>query len=369
MVDKIINQTINSFKYRWKTLVISFALTFTLVFLQQSGLKLPTLFNSLCFVDSCQKGIASPLTDETKALDVIRPQLEKKENNFEVKKPVSLVPQAFAVGDFQEASAYSLVEFETGKVIAEKNLSKSLPIASLTKIMTAVVALDLTSPEDLFTVSEKASKTQPTRLAFTAGDKATVEELLNGIMLTSANDCAYILQEGIDEKYGKGTFIRAMNAKAKFLGMKDSYFTNPAGFDFRNPFSSVEDLTVLTHYALTNYPLFAQIVQKDHEILEANENHREEYLNNWQGLLGVYPGVSGVKIGNTDDAGKTTAVVSERGGVKLIAILLGAPGVLERDLWTAQLLDFGFENNYGLVPVKVTEEQLTEKYATWKYFN
>src|SRR5690606_3687251 len=96
--------------------------------------------------------------------------------------------------------------------------------------------------------------------------------------------------------------------------------------------------------------------------------HKQFDLYNWNGLLGVYPGASGVKIGNTGDAQKTTIVTAERNGKKLLVVVLGAPGVLERDMWAAELLDLGFEKQYGMAPINVTEEQLRAKYKTWKYW-
>ena len=161
--------------------------------------------------------------------------------------------------------------------------------------------------------------------------------------------------------------MRAMNEKARFIGLKNTHFDNPQGFDGETHYSSVEDLAILTHYALSNYPLISEIVAKDHgELIPTAYHTRAEYLNNWNGLIGVYPGVKGVKIGNTGDAGNTTAVLSERDGKKVLAILLGASGVLERDLFASELLNIGFES-FSIPSFIITEEQLFEKYGTWKY--
>lgn len=99
-----------------------------------------------------------------------------------------------------------------------------------------------------------------------------------------------------------------------------------------------------------------------------DDNHKQADLYNWNGLLGVYPGVKGVKIGNTEDAGYATTVLAEREGKKILVVLLGAPGVLQRDLWPSMLLDIGFEK-LGLKPIGITEDQLRAKYSTWKYWN
>ena len=128
-------------------------------------------------------------------------------------------------------------------------------------------------------------------------------------------------------------------------------------------------MILLSRYALTKYPLIAAIVKKDYQLLPKNKNHKQYDLYNWNGLLGVYPEVQGVKIGNTDKAGKTTVVLARRNGVKLLTVVLGAPSVLKRDLWAAKLLDIGFNNLKGLQMVGVGEDMLKEKYNTWKYWN
>ena len=309
------------------------------------------------------------IPQKTDAFLSVSPKLKQKENQYSIKKEINLVSEAHAASDLDLVSAYAAVDFDSGKVLAQKNFSQRISIASITKVMTAVVALDLASPDELFAYTENALSQPATRLAFNPGDKLTLEELLNAILLTSANDCAEAIREGIDEKYGGDVFIRAMNEKAKFLGLKDTHFENPQGFDARQHYSTVHDVAILTHYALTNYPLIAEIVVKEYGELPPTPTHtRYEYLNNWNGLIGVYPGTTGVKIGNTDDAGNTTAVVSEREGKKIIAVVLGTAGVLQRDLRASELLDIGFLE-LGLSPIEVTEEQLLEKYGTWKYPN
>lgn len=343
----------------WKPFIAALVSVFIVTALQKGEISPSSLFHNTTLAD--------PSTKE-RAIDRVLPKLQNLENTFHLKKESSLVSSAYAGAQYDGAAAYAVVDFATGEVVLSKNLDKQLPIASITKVMTSVVTLDLATPEELFTVSELAPKAIPTRLALTPGEKMSVEELINAAILTSANDCTQVLQEGVDTKFGDEVFIKAMNAKARFLGLKNSSFTNPQGFDHRNHYSSVEDVAILTRYALTHYPLIAEIAKKDSEELLATSDHKYHWLNNWNGLVGTYPGAVGLKIGNTDDAGHTTTVVVEREGKKLIAVLLGAPGVLERDLWTSQILDVGFDK-YGIRPANITEEDLRVKYKTFKYFN
>ncbi|HZQ30086.1 MAG TPA: serine hydrolase [Patescibacteria group bacterium] len=314
--------------------------------------------------------LTSPLPSSNQIFQRLIPKLDQKPNNYSIKKNNSFIESSYAsTGDYSAAQAYAVVDFNTGDVIEEKNLSKPLPIASLTKIMTAVVALDLEKPDEQITISKKASHEEPTTIGVVENQKMTVQELLDAILLTSANDAAQAVRDGINTKYGSDIFVQAMNEKAKFLGLKNTNFANPQGFDDKDNFSTVEDLAVLTNYALKNYSVISEIVKNDYLFIPATKDHKQFDLYNWNGLLGVYPGVSGMKIGNTDDAGYTTVVVSEREGKKVIAVLLGATGVLERDLWTSEVLDSAFKKLGNLQPVQVTESDLRAKYSTWKYWN
>ncbi|MBI4067656.1 D-alanyl-D-alanine carboxypeptidase [Candidatus Gottesmanbacteria bacterium] len=340
----------------WRVFFVSLILGFLLAFVQNIIAGLPNI---------------SPLsfTSTTDNFYKLLPKLENIPNNFSLTTKQSFIPQTFASGSFDQATAYTVVDLDSGKVIAEKDLTGRHKIASITKIMTAIVALDLASPEEYFTATRRAAREQPTKIGLVVGQKMKLEELLNAVLLTSANDAAAMIKDGIDAKYGSSVFIRAMNAKASFLDLKNTSFDNPQGYDGDLNYSSVGDLAILTNYALTNYPLIRDIVEKDYQFLAQDSYHKQYDLYNWNGLLDVYPQVKGVKIGNTDKAGKTTVVVSEREGKKLVAILLGAPGVLERDLWTADLLDYGYHEEYGLEEINITESDLKHKYSTWQYFH
>jgi D-alanyl-D-alanine carboxypeptidase (penicillin-binding protein 5/6) len=335
----------------------TFIAIFAVVAMQKFGIRL--------------ERIISPIPDHQSAMDIINPKLLEKKNSFSLRKVQHLIPQAQAEKeeDYDKASAYVVMDYDTGEVIAEKNLSGRNPIASLTKVMSAVVTLDLVSPSREFTVAPRAASIEPTKIGVIPGQKLTVTELLEAALLTSANDAVEVLRDGVDSYYKEPIFVQAMNQKAKFVGLKNTSFANPQGFDNKDNYSSVEDLAILARYALTQYPLIAQIVKNDYLFLPENSSHKQYDLYNWNGLMDVYPNVSGVKIGNTDDAGMTTIVVSEREGKKLMVVLLGAPGIIERDLWASQLLDLGFMRTKGLAAINVTEEQLKDKYKSWHYWN
>lgn len=339
--------------YGLKVFAISFGLVFLMVLFPKLGITSKLL---------------NPAPNKATGMEIIKPKLSQIPNNFKVKEGVSLVKTSYAASDFDQASSYIVIDFNSGKVLLQKDADKKLPIASLTKLMSAVVALDISSPSEAFQVSESASKIEPTRMGVITGEKMTLEELLNGGLLTSANDAMEVIKEGIDQDFNQSVFVDSMNQKAKDIGLSNSHFTNPQGFDNPNHYSSASDLAVLSHYALTNYPLIAGIVKKDYQFLPSSSSHKQFDLYNWNGLLDVYPGVEGVKIGNTDEAGYTDIVLSERNGKKVLAVVLGAPGVLERDLWAGELLDSGF-NRLGEGSANITETQLRAKYSSWKYWN
>ncbi len=299
----------------------------------------------------------------------VEPKLEKIQNTFSLKDDTSSAPQAYASADYDNAAAYAVVNLDTGDVLAEKNDTREVPIASLTKIMSAVVALDLAKPGDEFTVTQDAANEIPTKIGVVPGQKMRLDELLHAALMTSANDAVQVIRDGINAKYGSSVFTEAMNRKAEFLGLTDTHFTNPQGFDNSQHYSSAYDLAILTHYALQNYPLISQIVQEDYQKLSQNTDHKQFDLYNWNGLLDVYPGTMGMKIGNTEKAGYTSIVVAKRQGTSIGVVLLGAPGIVQRDLWVSELLDLGFQKTLGLSPVNVTEQQLMAKYATWHYWN
>lgn len=245
----------NNFKPHWKIFWMTFVPMFIMVALQLLGVKTPR--------------IISPIGEESKVEALLKEKLASIPNTYTLNKPnmLSLVQPSYASTYANGASSYAIIDFDNGDVIAEKDLSHRLPIASLTKIMTAVTALDLMDPEEVLTVSPTAAQVIPTRIGVIPGQKMTLTELLNGILLTSANDAAETIRDNVDAKYGKGTFVRSMNTKAQLIGLKNSHFSNPQGFDSAQNYSTSEDLAILSHYALKNYPLIAEICKKRLSIL------------------------------------------------------------------------------------------------------
>lgn len=345
---------------RTKIFCIAFIGIFLMVVLKKMGVEPPKI----------QINELKTTVQKEDVIQKLLPKIEKKPNTIRIEgMSFSPIEKAYAQSDFDNSRAYEVIDLDSDRVIIQSNSDLKLPIASLTKIMSAIVTLDVTSPSEEFKVTRKAQNITPTRMGVIVGQSLNSDELLHAMLMTSANDAAEVLSDGIDKKYGKGTFVRLMNEKAKFIGLSNTHFSNPQGFDSSKNYSSASDVVLLSAYALSNYPQIEEIVNKDYYFIAKNQNHSIFDLYNWNGLLDVYPGVYGLKIGNTDDAGYTTVVASNREGRHILAVLLGAPGILERDLWASELLDEGFKQELNLEPVNVNKDQLIAKYATWKYFN
>jgi D-alanyl-D-alanine carboxypeptidase (penicillin-binding protein 5/6) len=227
-----------------------------------------------------------------------------------------------------------LVDMDSGKILYEKDAVKRMKIASLTKIMTAVVVLEHTSLQDTVHISSNADSVGENTMAISEGEIYTVEELLYGLILHSGNDAAYALAEHTakDSK----TFVDWMNKKAFELGLKDSYFADPSGLD-DSTYSTAVDMIRLTRYALKN-PDFKRIVGTL-EIDLSSDTHKYLSLYNQTNLLNTYPGVKGVKTGFTDEAGLCLVTYAENGGKSVIGIVLSS-GDRKGDM--ILMLDHGF---------------------------
>jgi D-alanyl-D-alanine carboxypeptidase len=222
------------------------------------------------------------------------------------------------------AKALAVMDRKTGDLLLAKNITQELPIASVTKIMTALVALENATLDKEIRVSESASSIGEAEMGLTAGELVTVEQLLYGLMLPSGNDAAETLAEEAVE--GRTSFIIKMNETAQKLGLYDTFYFNPTGLDGdtfeTTSFSTALDLLALTNYALTN-PAFAEVVSTYYKEFPYEEGkHKAFYLYNILQLDQAYPGLKGVKPGNTDFAGETLVSYAVNGGRELIVVLL-----------------------------------------------
>jgi D-alanyl-D-alanine carboxypeptidase (penicillin-binding protein 5/6) len=220
------------------------------------------------------------------------------------------------------ARAYLTYDLTTNRVIYQKNSKEKLPMASLTKIMTAIVALENKKKDDKYFVT-KADLVGEDSMGLSNGEVLSQKELLYGLMLRSGNDAAETLASNFSG--GRTKFIEAMNNKAKSLGLKDTNFTNPTGLEGDGrQYTTAYDLLVITRYAILNFPLFDEVVSTFEYNIPWTKTHKAFYLANETNLLTSYSGVRGVKTGYTPEAGLCLVTYLDYKGHKIIGILLGS---------------------------------------------
>ena len=231
-----------------------------------------------------------------------------------------------------------LGDLSTGQVLFSRSPDHPRPIASLTKIMTALLSLERLDPSRVVTVRPEAAPGQVaglSELGLVAGERITVRDLLYGLMLASANDAAVALAQEISDSVD--AFISLMNRRAAKLDLEHSRFFSPNGLDDRG-YSTPRDLFELTREAYEQ-PLFAKITRTKFADV-SGPNGKPRHLQNRNVLLWLYQGAFGVKTGYTQAAGYCVVAAAERDGSRLVAVVLGEPGEAFSD--AAALLDYGF---------------------------
>lgn len=229
-----------------------------------------------------------------------------------------------------------LIEAESGNVIYSKNMHEILPMASTTKVMTALVALELAPPDTVITVDAAAIGVEGSSVYLTEGEQLTLEQLLYALMLESANDAATAIAIGLSGSVE--AFADAMNRKASKLGLLTTHFSNPHGLDDEEHFTSALELALIAREALKN-DLFRTIVSTRKTTIPHAGIDTNRLLVNHNKLLRIYDGCIGVKTGFTKKSGRCLVSAAERDGVMLIAVTLDAP-----DDWKdhSAMLDYGF---------------------------
>lgn len=233
-----------------------------------------------------------------------------------------------------------LLDLDTREVMWARDPHQPRPPASLTKLVTAMVAVDLaTSLDQAVTVPAEAAEVQFdwTVMGLSAGEVVTVRDLLYGMFLVSGNDAAEALARVFTSR---DRFVQLMNAKAAALGMRDSRFSNPTGLDDPGLRSSAYDLAVAAETVATRYPALVAIAGARDADLAATDTHKAFFLHTLIRLLTAYPGATGLKTGYTDDAGYCLVGTAVRGDRHLAVVLLGSDLALTAD--AEHLLDYGF---------------------------
>lgn len=241
------------------------------------------------------------------------------------------------------------MDAKTGKILYQKNADTPLPPASTTKVLTAILTLESQKrSNDRLTVSKAATRVPASKLYLKPGQTVSIEDLLYGVLLASANDASVVLAEGIGGSVER--FAEIMTKKAHELGATNTRFSNPHGLTAADHYSTARDLALIFRYAMKN-PTFRQIVHTKMSSVRSvspgkkSARMRRISVRNHNRLLWNYDGAIGGKTGYTFAAQKCYVGAVERNGVTLIVSLLGS-----RDLWgdTKRLLEYGFDNYHAL---------------------
>jgi len=234
------------------------------------------------------------------------------------------------------AASAILADLDSGEVLWERNPDQRQPIASVTKIMTGLLVVEATDPDEVVTASPNAARQTGAELGLEVGEVQPVRQLLMALLLQSANDAAVALAEHVG-----GTvdgFVDGMNRRARRLGARDTRFASPNGLD-DNGYSTSHDLVAITAEAFRDATFREVVATKLHRIPSPDGDPRR--IQNRNALLWLYRGAIGVKTGYTAAAGFCLVAAAERDGLRLVAVVLGAPSSPWSD--AAEMLNHGFE--------------------------
>jgi D-alanyl-D-alanine carboxypeptidase (penicillin-binding protein 5/6) len=237
------------------------------------------------------------------------------------------------------SGAAIVVDMDTGQIVFSHNANARLPMASTTKIMTAVIVLESLPLDKKVTISGEAHATGGSALGLQRGEVLSVEQLLYCLLVPSANDAAVALAQATAGSVKE--FVKMMNAKAKTLGLSNTHFVNPSGLHDEKHFSSAKDLATLTQHAMQD-PVFRRIVRTRSYDLPRPGQDAPRKLKNHNALLAANSWVTGVKTGSTPYADYCLVASGSKDGVSLVSVLLGAADDETRWEESQALLDYGF---------------------------
>lgn len=247
---------------------------------------------------------------------------------------------ANAANDITPASrAAVMIDAETGAILYSKNHNERLGMASTTKIMTGILALEYGNLNDVYTVSPSGEWVEGSSIYLNPNEKITLETLLYGLLLKSGNDAAVAIANHISGS--EKAFVNLMNEKAAELGLKNTHFANPHGLYAEDHYTTAYELAILASYAMEN-PVFAQIVGTAQYKEEPPEERDGRVINNANKLISMYAEADGIKPGYTPETGRTLVGSATKNGVKVVTVTLDCS-----DDWTEHkaMFDYAF-NNY-----------------------
>lgn len=247
------------------------------------------------------------------------------------------------------AESAVVIEATTGRVLYEKNAHEKMPMASTTKVMTAIVALENGNLDDIVEVGPNASGVEGSSIWLSVGEKMTLSDMLFGLMLASGNDAAVAIAEHIGGSMDG--FVDMMNRKAQDIGAYNTHFANPNGLPIDNHYTTAYDLALISAYAMNN-AMFCEIVKTQYKTLPWEGHEWDRVVKNKNKILWNYEGGNGIKTGFTKDAGRCLSAAAQRDDMQLVSVVLAAPDMFNDCM---ALMDYGFENYENNLIVKAGE--------------
>jgi serine-type D-Ala-D-Ala carboxypeptidase (penicillin-binding protein 5/6) len=246
----------------------------------------------------------------------------------------------------ERAAAAIVVDVRDGAVMFQKDPDERRQIASATKLMTALLALERTQADDVFTAPAYNALPAESRINLREGERMRVDDLLEALLLESANDAAVTMAQGISGS--RSAFVRLMNRRASELGLGGTSYANPIGLDDPSNHSTARDLARLS-VRLMRRPAFARIVDRPEAVLESGSRRR--VIDNRNKLVASHPFVDGIKTGHTIQAGYVLVGAARQSGAEVVTVVLGEPSEAARERDTLALLRWGlgrFERRHAL---------------------
>ena len=264
---------------------------------------------------------------------------------------LGLHPVAASAAPRTEARSVAVVDAATGEVLLARASAERRSIASATKLMTALLALERARPGEVFTAGSYVAGPVESRIDLRAGERMQVRDLLRALLLESANDAAVTIAENVSGS--RRRFVALMNRRARELGLSGTRYANPVGLDDPGNYSTARDLAVLSR-ELMRRPAFRRIVDLPEATLRSGTRRRS--IRNRNRLVARVPWVDGVKTGHTSRAGYVLVGSGHRRGVRVISVVLGEPSEGARDRDTLRLLRWGLGRFARVVPVRAGRE-------------
>lgn len=251
----------------------------------------------------------------------------------------SIVTMPVLAKESAHARSAVVMEVKSGRILYSKNMHEKLPMASTTKIMTTLLAVESGRLNEIVTVSKKASYVEGSSIYLKEGEKHSLEDLLYAVMLRSGNDAATAVAEFLGGSVEN--FATMMNAKAREIGAYDTQFKNPHGLDVEGHYTTAHDLALITAYALKNKK-FAEIVSTKKKTIKGPPDvNWDRVMVNKNKMLWQFEGGDGVKTGFTKKSGRCLVSSATRNGMQLVTVVLNCGPMWEE---SSALLEYGFKN-------------------------